>query len=153
MNPPSSHTALLVIDVQQGLFKKSTPVYKASELIEKIYRLAERAHLAGVPVIYVQHNDQTALKKDSPEWHLHTGLKPLADDCHIFKQHGNSFEETNLGEILRAKNVTDLVITGMVTHGCVRATTIGALECGYNVTLVQDGHSSYSKDAADLIEK
>ena len=46
-----------------------------------------------------------------------------------------------------------MVITGLVTHGCVRATSLGAIKLGYDVILVSDGHSSYSKDAPRLIEK
>jgi nicotinamidase-related amidase len=42
---------------------------------------------------------------------------------------------------------------GLVTHGCVKATCLGALQLGYDVTLVKDGHSSYSKDASRLIEE
>ena len=43
-------------------------------------------------------------------------------------------------------------MTGLVTHGCVKATCEGALALGYAVMLAADGHSSYSKDAARLIE-
>ncbi|MFZ2095568.1 MAG: isochorismatase family protein, partial [Anaerolineales bacterium] len=40
-----------------------------------------------------------------------------------------------------------------VTHGCVRATCRGARQLGYEVKLVMDGHSNYSKQAARLIDK
>ena len=43
-----------------------------------------------------------------------------------------------------------MVITGLVTHGCVKATCIGAKRQGYEVVLVKDGHSSFSKQAAKL---
>jgi nicotinamidase-related amidase len=46
-----------------------------------------------------------------------------------------------------------LVITGLVTHGCVKATCIGAKDLGYKVVLVRDGHSNYRKDAAKIIEE
>jgi len=54
---------------------------------------------------------------------------------------------------LAESDVNTLVITGLVTHGCVRATTLGALEEGYQVILVEDGHSNFSVDAPKLIEK
>ncbi|MBN2389317.1 MAG: cysteine hydrolase [Anaerolineae bacterium] len=145
--------ALLVIDVQQGLFEKSTPIYKADELLENIATLVDRAHLNGVPVIYVQHSAAKHLVKGSAEWQLHLQLQPLRTDTIVHKLHGNAFEDTPLGEILHARNVTKVIITGLVTHGCVRATCIGAQELGYNVILVKDGHSSFSKKAADLIEE
>ncbi len=145
--------ALLVIDVQQGLFEKSTPIYKVGELLENITMLVDRAHQSGVPVIYVQHSAAKHLVKGSAEWQLHPQLQPQHKDTIIHKQHGNAFEDTPLEGILRAHLVTTVVITGLVTHGCVKATCIGAQEAGFNVILVQDGHSSFSKDAVDLIEK
>jgi nicotinamidase-related amidase len=145
--------ALLVIDVQQGLFKKSTPIYKAGELLENITTLVECAHESDVPVFYVQHSDARNLVKGSEDWHLHAQLQPRNRDYIIHKQHGNAFEDTPLEETLRARSITTVVVAGLVTHGCVKATCIGAQESGFNVILVQDGHSSFSKDAADLIEK
>jgi nicotinamidase-related amidase len=151
MNP--GNVALLVIDVQQGLFGKSTPIYKAEELLQNITCLIERAHRCSVPVFYVQHSALRTLVKGSPDWQLHSRLQPLTIDCILHKQHGNAFEGTILEEALRSRNVTSLVITGLVTHGCVRATCIGAMQLGYKVILAKDGHSNFSKQAAKLIEE
>jgi hypothetical protein len=52
---------------------------------------------------------------------------------------------------LKARGVERLVITGMVTHGCVKNTCLGGLAAGYPVILVADGHSSYSQKAGELI--
>jgi nicotinamidase-related amidase len=145
--------ALLVIDVQQGLFRKSTSIYKAEELLENINMLIDRAHQDCVPVFYIQHSDTETLAKGSQDWQLHAQLHPQNIDTIIHKQHGNAFEDTNLEKILQSKNITNLVITGLVTHGCVRATCIGAKQLGYRVILVKDGHSNYSKDAPRIIEK
>lgn len=147
------NAALLVIDVQQGLFEKSTPIYKAERLLQNIHVLVDRAHSADVPVFYVQHSDQKALVKGSPAWQLHPQLQPLNADFIIHKQHGNAFEETALDEALRCRAINTVVVTGLVTHGCVRATCTGARHLGYRVILVKDGHSSYSKQAAQLIEE
>ena len=149
----TNHTALLVIDVQQGLFKKSTPIYKAEELLEKIHSLVDLAHEHGVPVLYIQHSDSRTLVKGSQEWLLHPDLHPQRVDSIIHKQNGNAFEDTNLEELLKSKKVSSLIIMGLVTHGCVKATCLGARKLGYHVTLIKDGHSSYSKDAARLIEE
>lgn len=145
--------ALLVIDVQQGLFKRYTPIYKADELLQNITTLVDRAHGSNAPVFYIQHSNARNLVKGSVNWQLHEELRPLRADTIIHKLHGNAFEDTPLDEILRARHVTTVIVTGLVTHGCVRATCIGARELGYNVILVEDGHSSFSKGAADLIAK
>jgi len=145
--------ALLVIDVQQGLFKKSTPIYNAEALLQNINTLAEHAHTAGVPVFYIQHSDKRSLVEGSDDWQLHAELRPLDRDVLLMKTHPNAFEETALDEALEFRNIGRLVVAGLVTHGCVRATCQGARELGYAVTLVKDAHSSFSKDAAHLIEE
>lgn len=147
------NTALLVIDVQQGLFQKSTPIYRAEELLQNILTLVERAHTVGVPVFYIQHSDAKALLMGSPSWQLHPRLHPLAEDPIIHKLHGNAFEDTGLHVILQERNINTLFIAGLVTHGCVRATCLGAQQLGYRVILVEDAHSSYSKQAAALIDE
>jgi len=63
-----TNTALLVIDVQQGLFQKSNPIYKADEFLNKINALVEQAHNAGAPVFYVQHSNQRDLIQGSEAW-------------------------------------------------------------------------------------
>jgi nicotinamidase-related amidase len=146
-------TALLVIDVQKGLFEKTTPVYKAKQLLENINTLINKARQENVPVVFIQHSNHKTLEKGSDAWQLHPKIQPLADEVIIHKLHGNAFEETNLRDELEKRNVGILVTTGLVTHGCVKATCLGAIDEGYKVVLVSDGHSSYSKDAAQLIEK
>ncbi len=145
--------ALLVIDVQKGLFEKSTPIYKAKQVLENINNLIDQARHENIPVIFIQHSSPKTLEKGSDAWQLHPQIQPLAGETIIHKLHGNAFEETNLREELEKRNVSILVMTGLVTHGCVKATCLGAIEEGYKVVVVSDGHSSYSKDAAQLIEK
>jgi nicotinamidase-related amidase len=106
-----------------------------------------------MPVIYVQHSSPKALEKGSAAWQLHARIQPRPHDVLIQKRHANAFEETNLREELEKRKVSVVVVTGLVTHGCVKETCLGALEEGYHVVLVSDAHSSYNKDAAQLIEK
>ena len=146
-------TALLVIDVQQELFQKSTPIYQAEQLLQNITNLIDRAHDAGVPVIYVQHSSDHYLVKGSPGWQLHPQLQPENRDFVIHKLKANAFEGTNLDELLKNRGITHLVVSGLVTHSCVKATCLGALKLGYQVTLVSDAHSNFSGQAADVIEK
>ena len=150
---PGQATALLVIDVQQGLFRKSTPIYRAEPLLNTLTTLIERAHTAGVPVIYIQHASDKVLPFGSADWQLHPRLQPGADDLVVHKQHGNAFEDTPLHAELTSRGIGRVIVTGLVTHGCVKATCLGGLALGYAVTLAADGHSSYSKEAAQLIEE
>ena len=148
-----SDVALIVIDVQQGLFERSTPIYQAEQVLKNINLTIERARQAGVPVIFIQHANENTLIEGSDAWQLHPEIRPHESETLIHKRHGNAFIETGLNAVSAAAGVKTLVINGLVTHGCVRATTLGALEEGYRVILVEDGHSSFSKDAPKLIEK
>lgn len=146
-------TALLVIDVQKGLFERSTPIYQAHQLLQNINILINKARQEGVPVFFIQHSSEKFLEKGSDAWKLHPDIQPAGGETVIHKVHPNAFEGTNLRGELKERGIDTLVVTGLVTHGCVKATCLGALEEGYRVRLVSDGHSSYSKDAPQLIEK
>jgi nicotinamidase-related amidase len=64
----------------------------------------------------------------------------------IVKQYPNSFRETVLEKYLKEKSVTDLVITGMMTHVCVDATTRAAKDLGYNCTVISDACATRALD-------
>jgi len=145
------NTALLVIDVQRGLFWLKTPIYQAEQLLDNIHSLVRKAHQAGAPVVYIQHSSDKHLVLGSSAWQLHPKLNPLPDDLHIDKLQGDAFEGTPLLDELEDLQVGTVVTCGLVTHGCVKATTLGALARGYRVVLAGDTHSSFSKDAAKLI--
>jgi nicotinamidase-related amidase len=152
MKMSQAKTALLIIDVQKGLFGKSTPIHRAEELLGNINTLVDRAHRAGAPVFFVQHAGKKTLVKGSDDWRLHPRLHPLETDRVIPKRHVNAFEGTVLETELHSRGIESLVVTGLVTYACVRATCIGANRLGYRVTLARDGHSNYTKNAAEVVE-
>ncbi len=147
-----TNTALLVIDVQNGLFSRPTPIYKAEELLENINSLSDQFAQTGGPVFFIQHSNQKLLQKNSVNWQFHPQLRVGEHDPVIHKTHGNAFEDTELKEELDVRGIKNLVITGLVTNGCVKATSIEGHDLGYRVVLVEDGHSTYIKTAARLIK-
>jgi nicotinamidase-related amidase len=146
-------TVLLVIDVQRALFARPTPIYKVDDLLQNINSLIELWKRSGGLVVYIQHSNKKMLIKDSKDWEFHPDLRRDEEDVVVHKEHGNAFEKTNLKEIFDSWGIENIVITGLVTHGCVKATCIGGHELGYRVILVEDGHSNYSKEAPKIIEK
>ena len=146
-------SALLVIDVQREMFEQKTPIYRAEKLIDHILEIINIAHAANAPIIYIQHNAEDFLVKGSEGWQLHPRLNPRPDDWRIFKEQSSAFQEVGLDELLISLGVGRLVVVGLVTHGCVKNNCLGGLKAGYQVVLASDAHSSFSKDAAALIEK
>jgi nicotinamidase-related amidase len=149
----STNTALLIIDMQKELFEKSIPIYNAEELLENTCVLIDQAHRMNIPVFFIQHSSDKILLHGTNGWQFHPKLHPLETDHVVEKHHGNAFEETSLKGELDALDARKLVITGLVTHGCVKATCLGAQELGYEVILVKDGHSNYHKKAKDIIDE
>lgn len=146
-------TALLVIDVQTGLFHRSRPIFRAEALLETINGLSSRFRSAGAAVVFIQHANKGMLRYGTPDWQLHEELLVEEEDIRIEKEHGNAFEETRLGEAMNTRGILNLVITGLVTHGCVRATCEGAFVLGYRTILVEDAHSNYHEQAETLIQE
>jgi len=146
------HTALLIIDVQKGLFSKKTPVYRGEEMLTNICHLASLAHQEGVPVIYVQHTNST-MPENTDGWQLHPHLQPIESDLFICKQRGSAFEKTPLNDILSKLGVREIIITGMVSNGCIQTACIDGVKLGYRVTLVSDGHSNFNQKPTQIIKE
>ena len=128
-------------------------IHNAEHLLHNLTALIGGARRAGVPVLYVQHVNDGALARGSDAWRLHPRNQPLPTEPIVHKRHGNAFEETVLRHELDSRHVRTLVMAGLVTHGCVKATCIGALELGYPIILVSDAHSSFNKQAAKRIDE
>ncbi len=131
-------TALLVIDTQVGIIE---PAYRGKEVLENISTLIEKARTAGVPVIYVQHNDPW-LEIGTPEWQIHPSIAPQEGDPIIRKQSPDSFNNTRLQQELERRGIKHLVIVGAQTNYCVDTTSRRAVSAGYDVTLVGDAHTT-----------
>lgn len=149
---PFLPVVLLIIDVQDGLFHKSHPIYRSEQLLANLNGLIERARSAGAAVIFIQHANKQ-LVPGTPAWQIHADLARSPGDLLIHKEHASALLKTPLPAELEALGIRILVVSGLVTHGCVRATCADALSRGYRVILAADGHSSYSKDAASLINE
>lgn len=148
-----STTALFVIDVQKGMFNKKVPAYRTREVLGNINTLIEKAHVAGAPVFVIQHAGEKIFVEGSEDWQLYPDLRFAADDILLAKHKPDAFVDTPLGAHLKSRGITRVVTAGYVTHGCVKATSLGAKSRGYQVTLAHDAHSSYNEDAAELIDK
>lgn len=146
--PGRDKSALLVIDVQNGVVPDA---YKRDETVANIESAVIKARATHIPVIWIQHSDQW-MAIGSKEWEIVPELVPADGEARVGKLYRNSFEATNLEEELRKRGVGHLYITGAQTNNCVRFTTHGALDRGYDVTLIEDAHttSDYQWDSGPV---
>lgn len=141
-------TALIVIDVQQGLCEGDEACFDWQATVARINDVSAKARRSGVPVIFVQHESASDyLKYGSDRWQLVQGLKAQDSDLRIRKTTPDSFHGTELAATLRAHGVSSLVICGMQSDYCIDTTTRRALALGYPVTLVADGHTTVDNAA------
>jgi nicotinamidase-related amidase len=137
-----NRSALLVVDVQVGVVQEC---HQSAAVVERVARVAERAREAGVPVIWVQHANNE-LVSGSPEWQWVPQLVPAPGETLIHKHHNSAFEGTSLDTELERIGATHVVLAGAASNWCIRATAYGALERGYDLTLVEDAHTTHTMD-------
>jgi nicotinamidase-related amidase len=137
------HTALLVIDVQNGVVDGA---HQRDEVVANISTLLEQARAGGVPVVWVQHADD-GLVRGSSDWEYVPELQRSPSEPLVHKTFGDSFEGTDLEQVLAGSGVGRLVVAGAETDACIRSTIHGAFTRGYDVTLVSDAHTAGDKSA------
>jgi len=135
-----SKSVLVVVDVQVGVMRDA---WDAQRVIENISTAVERARSAEVPVVWVQHSN-SEMPEGSPQWQWVPELKPAGSETLIHKKYNSSFEKTSLDAELERLSATHLVLAGAATNWCIRATAYGALDRGYDLTLVKDAHTTES---------
>lgn len=136
-------TAILVIDVQQGLCEGPGAAHDSAGTIARINTVTRQAREARLPVIFVQHEAGPGdLEYESPAWQLARGLETASFDFRLRKETPDAFLRTGLERLLKSRDVTELVVCGLHTEFCVDTSCRRALALGYPVTLVADGHSS-----------
>src|SRR4051794_6347642 len=130
--------ALLVIDAQNGVVAGN---HNRDGVVANIAGLVARARSADVPVVWVQHSSGQ-LVPDSEDWQIVPELGPESSEPVVQKRHGDSFEDTELEQVLADRGVGHVVVTGAQTDACIRATLHGAFVRGYDTTLVSDAHTT-----------
>ena len=136
---------LLVVDVQVGVVGDA---WDAPRIIENMAHSVARARAKGVPVIWVQHSDDD-LVHGSPQWQWVPELTPAEGELRIHKRFNSSFEETPLEDGLGKLGATHITLAGAATNWCIRATAYGALERGYDLTLLKDAHTTGNIELGD----
>lgn len=144
--------ALLVIDVQRGLFEPQPPPADADAVVERINTLSAKAREAGMPVVFVQHERAGDLDAESPGWALHPGLQVAEGDYRVRKATPDSFLRTGLDEVLSFCGVEGVVLCGYATEFCVDTTARSAAAHGYHVVLAADAHTTHDKAHADAAQ-
>jgi nicotinamidase-related amidase len=136
--PDRPNSALIVVDVQNDVVEGA---HARDQVIANINTLLAKARAERVPVVWVQHSSEN-LVQGSVGWEYVPELVRLESEPLVHKRYGDSFEETELEQVLAERGVGRLVVTGAQTDECVRSTLHGAVVRGYDAVLVSDAHTT-----------
>jgi nicotinamidase-related amidase len=154
--------ALLLVDIQNDYFPGGAMELVGSEAAaSKAGEIQAQFRASGLPVFNIQHvamsPTATFFLPETRGVEIHSSVAPVDGEPVVVKHFPNSFRETGLLETLRAAEVTDLVVVGMMTHMCIDTTVRTANDMGFSVTLVGDAcatkdleHGGRKVSAADV---
>jgi nicotinamidase-related amidase len=140
-----SKAAVLVVDVQAGVMEGA---WDADRIVSNVAQVVQRARSQQVPVVWVQHSDDE-LVRGSDAWSLVPELVPDEGEPVVHKSYNSAFEATGLEEELDRLGASHVVLAGAATNWCIRATAYGALDRGYDLTLVRDAHTTETMELDD----
>jgi len=109
------NTALLVIDVQRGVVENA---FERDRVIANINALVDKARAEHVALVWIQHSDEQ-LERGSDRWRLADELHPDPSEPLVEKHYGDSFEDTELENVLADLGVGRVVVTGAQTDACI----------------------------------
>lgn len=145
-------TVLILIDIQNDYFpggkyelmESEKASLNAKELLEEFRR-------KSLPIIHVRHEslrpEGSFFLPNTTGAGIHSKVAPRDGETVILKHRPSSFMGTNFETELRDRGIEHLVIVGMQTDCCVRATSLDALKFGFEVTIIEDAVAARGVEA------
>lgn len=146
-----NHPALLIVDIINGFTDPTCPLGSdADSIVNANSQLLNAFHERNYPVFLttvVYDNDEQAsvFRARVPALNLVTRgshwcaidprLPLLGSDVLLEKTHASAFHGTDLAERLRREGVDSLIVTGLTTSGCVRASAVDGLQHNFKVVI------------------
>lgn len=153
--PVGTRPALLIVDPVRVYTDPQCPLYAAVEApVQVMGQVREWAYAQGIPVVIsrVKHDPTGrdggifARKVPALRWFAPSspyggyieGLAPQAGDIEVTKQYPSAFAHTSLAATLTSLGTDTLIIIGLTTSGCIRATATDAMQNGFVPVVVAD---------------
>ena len=147
--------ALLMIDFVEAYFDPDCDLFAdVDDALQSALRVREAAHKVGIPVILTNVVYQDGgldggrffekvrplrnFLRGNPMGDWPRGLTPTENELVISKQYPSAFFSTSLASTLTAMGVDNVILTGLTTSGCVRASCVDSMSHGFITTVVRD---------------
>ncbi len=145
-------TALIIIDVQDGLDEPIHGTRNNSDTETNMARLLADWRVSGRPIFHVQHmstNPNSTLRPNQSGNAIKRVVAPQGDEPIIQKQVNNTFVGTDLEVRLRGAGIDSVVLIGLTTEHCVSATARMAGDLGFTVYGVADATACFDHTGYD----
>jgi len=141
--------ALLIVDIQNDYFPGGAmELFRSPEAGAQAGKLLDAFRNKSLPVIHMQHVSvrpgATFFVPNTKGVEIHASAAPVKGETVFQKNYPNSFRDTPLLEHLRQKQITQLVIAGMMTQMCIDTTTRAAADLGFQCLLAHDACATKS---------
>ncbi len=147
--------ALLMIDFVEAYLNKNSPLYAGVEAVrDRCVDLLGIARAAGIPIFHsnVSYRPGSTdggmfrrklpmlevFEEGSPLAEFGKGLEPAIGETVVSKQYASAFFGTPLASSLAMLGVDSVLMAGVTTSGCVRASAVDALQHGFRSIVVRD---------------
>ena len=145
--------ALLVIDMQKAFFKGNSKnsMEKAVEYINYTVNLFRKNNKN---IIWIQDEDQEDGNINGTEgFDIIETLAPLQNEKKIIKHYGNSFNKTELLEVILREKIDTIIITGYCAEHCILSTYRGALDHDLTPVLLKNAIASGNNENIKFVEE
>jgi maleamate amidohydrolase len=147
--------ALVLVDFVQAYFEPTSPLYAGVDAaLASALKIREVARMKNVPVIitgvvlhktgvdagrfFQKAKPLASFTAGNPLGKWPEGLEPFEDEFVVAKQYPSIFFGTSLASMLTAMGVDNVILTGLTTSGCVRASCVDSMSHGFITTVVRD---------------
>jgi nicotinamidase-related amidase len=142
--------ALLIIDMQKEFIEYDDSKKSLQNALEYINETSDIFRKAGKPVIVIQ-DEESGNGIGSEGYDLIEELNMVDTDIRISKLYSNGFWKTDLEDVLKDLNIEFVVLCGFAAENCVQFTLNGAIERGFNASLLQFGIASRDERQVEMI--
>jgi nicotinamidase-related amidase len=131
-------STLILIDCQNTYTRGVMELEGVQEALDEAATLLDRARSAAIPIVHIQHDDGLGSLYDieGESGAIVPRVAPHNGEPVVVKNYPNSFVQTDLDEVLKTANASNLLLAGFMTHMCVNSTARGAFNLGYSPTVV-----------------
>jgi maleamate amidohydrolase len=153
---PGARPVVLSIDLMRAYFDASSPLCLPSkDCLHAAARVIATAREYGVPVVHTRVaygpggldggvfvRKVTALQQlfegGGVMGELMPDVQPAANELVLVKQYASAFFGTSLASTLRGQGIDTVVLVGVSTSGCIRATAVDAIQHGFIPLVVRE---------------